>query len=244
MKLMLAMALVLSSMAAQAADLQVIAGGGFAGPLNLLAPQFEASSGHKVVIRYGTAPELIEMAKTTPFDFAVTPSEVFKDAGAAAKLPPGPMATIAKVGLGVAVPTGMAKPDVGTPEAFKKMLQTARSVATIPASAAGAQVMKLFEDLGVAGDVKPKLLAATGPANLVEALVARKAEVGVFLINVLTAKGLDVVGPVPAPLNREITYVAGVASDARQAEIAKAFLEFLQSPTAAAVIKARGLTPG
>ena len=103
--------------------------------------------------------------------------------------------------------------------------------------------MKLFEELGVASEVKAKLVAATGPANLIESLTTKKAELGVFLINVLTANGLDVVGPVPAALNREITYVAGVASDARQAEIAKAFLAFLQSPTAKAVIKARGLTP-
>jgi len=243
MKLMLAMALVLSSMAARAAELQVIAGGGFAGPLNLLAAQFEASSGHKVVLRYGTAPELIDMARTTPFDFAVTPAEVFKDADAATKLPPGPMATIARVGLGVAVPAGAPKPDISTPDAFKKALLSARSVATLPASAAGAQVMKLFEELGVTAELKPKLVAATGPANLVESLIAKKAELGIFLINVLTANGLDVVGPVPAALNREVTYVAGVASDAKQAEIAKAFLAFLQSPTAKAVIKARGLTP-
>jgi molybdate transport system substrate-binding protein len=241
MKLMLAMALVLSSMAAQAADLQVIAGGGFAGPLNVLAAQFEASSGHKLTLRYGTAPELIGMARTTPFDFAVTPAEVFKDAGAAAKLPPGPMATIARVGLGVAVPTGAPKPDISTPDTLKKALL---SVATLPASAAGAQVIKLFEELGVSAEMKTKLVAAAGPANLVESLVARKAVLGVFLINVLTANGLDVVGPVPAVLDREITYVAGVASDAGQVEIAKAFLAFLQSPTAKAVIRARGLTPG
>ena len=104
--------------------------------------------------------------------------------------------------------------------------------------------MKLFEELGVATEVKAKLVAATGPGNLIEILVARKAEIGVFLINVLTAQGLDVIGPVPAALDREVTYVAGVASDAKQAEIAKAFLVFLQSPTAQAVIKARGLTPG
>ena len=103
--------------------------------------------------------------------------------------------------------------------------------------------MTLFEELGVASEVKAKLVAATSPANLVESLVARKAELGIFLINVLTANGLDLVGPIPAALNREVTYVAGVASDARQAEIAKAFLAFLQSPTAKAVITARGLTP-
>jgi molybdate transport system substrate-binding protein len=244
MKLMLVMAVMLASMAAQAAELQVIAGGGFAGPLNVLAAQFEASSGHKLVIRYDTAPELITLARTTPFDFAVTPGEVFKDADAAARLAPGPLATIARVGLGVAVPGGAPKPDISTPDALKKALLSARSVATLPASAAGAQVMKLFEELGVAAEVKAKLVAASGPANLVEALAARKAEIGIFLINVLTANGLDVIGPVPAELDREIVYVAGVAADAKQAEIAAAFLAFLQSPQARAVIKARGLTPG
>jgi molybdate transport system substrate-binding protein len=174
----------------------------------------------------------------------VTPAEVFKDADAAAKLPPGPMATIARVGLGVAVPAGAPKPDISTPDTLKEALLSARSVATLPASAAGAQVMKLFEELGVAAEVKAKLVAATGPANLIESLVTRKAELGVFLINVLTAHGLDVVGPVPAELNREIVYVSGVATGAAQSDIAKAFLAFLQSPTAKAVIKARGLTPG
>src|SRR5215475_15955184 len=81
----------------RAADLQVIAGGGIAVPLNEIAAQFEQTSGHKVTIRYGTAPELIKIATTTPFDFAVTPSEVFKHEGAAARLVPGPTVDIAHV---------------------------------------------------------------------------------------------------------------------------------------------------
>ncbi len=66
---------ILSSVgAAQAAELQIIAGGGIAAPLNEIAGQFERASGHKIVIRYGTTPELIKMATSgAPFDLGVVP---------------------------------------------------------------------------------------------------------------------------------------------------------------------------
>jgi len=228
---------------ARAADLQVIAGGGIAVPLNEIAAQFEQTSGHKVVIRYGTAPQLIEMAKTTPFDLAVTPSEVFRDEGALARLAPAPTTDIARVGLGVAVRAGAPKPDVSTPDALKQALLAAKTVGTIPASAAGAQVMKLFEQMGVAEAVKAKLQAAADPPKLIESLASGQAELGVFLINVLTADGLDVLGPVPAELDQMLVYTSGIAREAAQAEIARAFLDFLKSPQAKAVLKARGLSP-
>ena len=149
---------------ARAADLQVIAGGGIAVPLNEIVAQFEQSSGHKVTIRYGTAPELIKIATTTPFDFAVTPSEVFKDEGAAARLVwPDDRHRPRRSRRGG--PSGAPKPDIGTPEALKQALLAAKTVATIPASAAGAQVMKLFEQLGVASEVKAKLQAAANPVE-------------------------------------------------------------------------------
>jgi molybdate transport system substrate-binding protein len=242
MSLMLALALVLSS-GVRAAELKVIAGGGIAMALNEIAAQFERDNGHKITIRYGTAPELIVLAKTTPFDLALTPSEVFRDADAAAKLAPGALATIARVGLAVGVPAGAAKPDIATPEALKQALLSAKSVATLPSSAAGAQVMKMFERLGIANEVKAKLVPATSPPKLVELLADRQAEIGVFLINVLTADGLDVIGPVPAELNQDVVYVSNLAAAAQQAEVARTFLAFLQSPQAKAILKAKGLTP-
>jgi molybdate transport system substrate-binding protein len=243
--LLIPLALALAAVVpARAADLQVIAGGGIAVPLNEIAAQFEQTSGHKVTIRYGTAPELIKIATTTPFDIAVTPSEVFKDEGAAARLVPGPTADIAHVGLGVAVRAGAPKPDIGTSDALKQALLDARTVATIPASAAGAQVMKLFEKLGVSNEVKAKLQAATNPPSLVEIMAGGRAEIGLFITNVLTANGLDVVGPVPAELDYVLTYTSGIARDAAQAAIAREFLDYLRSPQARAVLKARGLMPG
>lgn len=244
LSILTAVAMTLAAIApVRAADLQVIAGAGIAVPLNEIVAQFERSSGHKVTIRYGTAPELIKLATTTPFDFAVTPAPVFHDEGAAARLVPGPTIDIARVGLAVAVRTGAAKPDISTPDALKQALLAAKTVGTIPASATGVQVMKLFERLGVAKEVKAKLLAADHPPKLVESIASGQAELGIFIVNVLTTNGLDVVGPVPAELNYVLTYTSGIARDAAQAKIARAFLEFLRSPQAKAVLKARGLSP-
>ena len=133
---MLALTLGLSPMASvQAADIQVLAGGAIAALLRELAPPFESASGHKLVFRSGTTPELIKLATSgDPFDLGVVPRDVMRDAAARAHFAPGPTKDIARVGLGVAVRAGALKPDVSTPDALKRTLLEAPSIATIPAS--------------------------------------------------------------------------------------------------------------
>ena len=242
---LLGLALAVAPLAgARAAELQVLAGGGMTA-MKDLAQQFETATGHTLVIRAGTTPDLIKLATTGgPFDVAVVPREVFRDDAAKAKFVPGTTIDIGRVGLGVAVRAGAPKPDIATPEALKAALTKAQSIATIPASAAGAQVLKLFERLGLAETLKAKTKAQAGPADLVKAMAAGEAELGIFLINVLTAPGLDVVGPVPAEFNQEIVYTAAIAADAKQAEAAKAFIAFLQTPAAQTTIRAKGMIPG
>src|SRR5262245_21399149 len=154
-----------------AAELQILAGGGIAGPMRELAAQFERASGHTLVIRYGTTPELIKLATTGgPFDLGVAPTEVMKDAGARARFASGSTVDVARVGLGVAVRAGAPRPDIGTAEALKQALLGAQSIATIPQSAAGYQVMRTFERLGIADALKPKLKVQTGPPQIVQAV--------------------------------------------------------------------------
>jgi molybdate transport system substrate-binding protein len=227
--------------AVRAAELQVLAGGGIAAPMNELAKQFESATGHKLKIRYGTTPDLIKMATSgDPFDLAVVPREVFRDEAARAMIP-GPTVDIARVGLGVAVHAGAAKPDISSEAAFKQALVSAKSIATIPASAGGMQVLKLFERLGIATETNAKVKAAAGPAELVKTMAAGEAELGLFLINVLTAPGIDVVGPVPAGLSQDIVYIGGVANGATDPAAARAFLDFLQTPEAKKVIVSKGM---
>ncbi len=242
----LGLALVLSPVAdVRAAELQILAGGAMAGPLRELAAQFEIASGHKLVFRFGTTPELVKLSTSgNPFDLAVVPREVFKNAAAQAQFASGATTDIARVGLGIAVRSGAPKPDISTSEALKQTLLKAQSIATIPASAAGAQVLRVFESLGISEAMKAKTKVQSGPAQIVEVVAKGEAELGVFLINVLTAPGLDVVGPFPAELQQEIVFTAAVAANTKESEAAKAFIAYLKTPAATRVIKAGGMNPG
>lgn len=230
---------------ARAAELRVLAGGGMAGEWALLKPKFEQASGHKLEIFFGTTPNLIKEATSgKPFDLAVVPAEVMRDEGARAKFAAGPTTDIARVGLGVAVRAGAAKPDIGTADAFKAALTGAQSIATVPASAAGAQVMRAIERLGIGDAIKGKLQAKAAPGEILAAVAKGEAELGLFLLNVLTAPGLDVVGPFPAELQQEIVYTAAPAIETKEAEAAKALIAFLKSGEATTIIKAKRMTPG
>jgi len=243
---MLGLTLVLSWMrTVQAAELQVLAGGGIAGPLREIAAQFESASGHKVVIRFGTTPELIKMATTgDPFDLGVVPQDVLKHAAARVQFAPGPTPEVARVGIGVAVRSGAPKPDISTPEALRQALLEARSIASIPASATGTQLSGIYERLGIAEAMKTKTKAQPAPQQIIEAVANGDAELAVFLLNVLADPRLDVVGPFPAEVQREVVYAAGIAANTKELDAAKAFITYLTTPAATAVIKAKGMNPG
>ena len=234
-----------SASVVQAVELQVIAGGGIAGSLDEIATLFEHASRHKIVIRYGTTPELIKMATSgVPFDLGVVPQDVWKDAAARAQVAPGPTPDVARAGIGVAVRIGTPKPSIGTAEALKQTLLKAQSIASIPASSTGTQLAGIYERLGINDEMKAKTKAQPAPKQIVEAVANGDAELAVFLLNVLIDPRLDIVGPFPAEVQREVVYAVGVAANSKEPEAAKAFVAYLMSPPAIAVIKAKGMKPG
>lgn len=243
---MLGLVLVMPSMTdLQAAELRILAGGSTTAWLNELGPQFERASGHKLVIHFDSTPNLIKQATSgAPFDLAVVPVDVFKDAAARARFTPGPTIDIARVGYGVIVRAGAPKPDVGTPDALKQTLLNAHSITFVPESAAGAYILKTFDRLGIVEAMKARTLPQTAPAQIAPAVARGEADLGVFLVNVLIAPGVELAGSFPAELQQDLVFTAAVAADSKQADAARSFIGFLTTPAAATVIKARGMNPG
>ena len=228
---------------AHAAELKVLAGGSMTASLKDLGPRFEKATSHKLDITFAATPELIKMATSGPFDLGVVPIDVMKNDSAKARFA-GTPANIAHIGYGVAVKAGAPKPDVSTPNALKATLLKAQSIAVFPGSAAGAYVQKTFERLGIAEQIKDKLRVQTTTGAIPQAVAKGEAELGVFLTNVLIAPGVELAGPFPGDLQQDLVFVGAVAADSKNAAAAKAFLDYLKTPEAVSVFKAKGVTAG
>ena len=223
-------------------ELRILAGGGIAAAMRDIAPHFECTTGHRLEFFFGTTPELIEQATSgAVYDAAVTPREVFADNAARTKF--GALIDVARVGLGLAMRSGKAKPDIATPDALKAVLLGAESLATIPASAAGMQIMRIFDHLGIADAMAAKIKVKKAPPDVVQAVASGETEFGMFLANVFSAPDVELVTPFPAELQQEVVFAAAIAADTAHQDATEAFLAYLASPDATALIRERGMVP-
>jgi molybdate transport system substrate-binding protein len=98
--------------------------------------------------------------------------------------------------------------------------------------------------LGIGEMMNAKTKVQTTTGQIAQAVAKGDAELGVFLVNVLMAPGVEIAGLFPAELQQELVFTAATATDTKQADAARAFIDYLTSPAAAAVIKNMGLSPG
>jgi molybdate transport system substrate-binding protein len=163
-----------------------------------------------------------------------------KDGKAAA----GNVTVVAQSGIGVAVRKGAPKPDISSPEALKRTLLAAKSI-TYGEPASGIHFAKVLDRLGIANEMKSKTVFPKAPltASAFGDLVANgEAEIGVNQYQVLiSVAGIELVGPLPGDLQDTTVFAAAVMDSAKNVDVAKALVNFLHTPEAAAVIKAKGM---
>jgi molybdate transport system substrate-binding protein len=232
---------------AQAAEIQALITTAMKAAIDELVPKFERDTGNTVAVSYGPSGGISRrFIAGEPADVIIIDSGALDELIRQGKVLPGATA-IARTGIGICVRKGAPRPDVSTPEALKRALLAAKSIAhTAPAGGGitAAHVIKLFERLGIAAEVTPKVkLAAGGPNGRVSVLVSSgEAEIGLQQVSELMSNpGVDVIGMLPAELQQITTYAAGITASAKEPEAAKALIQVLTAPAAAPVFKAKGL---
>jgi molybdate transport system substrate-binding protein len=242
-----AAALIVTTGSAPAVEIDAMITTAMKAAVDELAPLFERASGHVLRITYGPSGGLARRLNAgEATDLVVVDSKALDELIKQGKVAPARI-DVARTGIGIAVRKGAAKPDVSSPEALKRALLAAKSIAhTAPAGGGvtAAHVMGVFERLGIAAEVTPKVkLAAGGPNGRVSVLVSSgEAEIGLQQVSELMSNPqVEVIGMLPAELQQMTTYSAGTTTGARQVEAAQAFIRHLAAPAAMTIYKTKGL---
>jgi molybdate transport system substrate-binding protein len=176
------------------------------------------------------------------FDVVVLASDAIDKLLAAGHLA-GSRVDLVRSGVSVAVRAGASRPDIGSEDALKRAVLAARTIG-YSTGPSGVQLAKLFERWGIADQIRERIVTAA-PGVPVGALVARgEVELGFQqLSELMHLDGIDVLGPLPEPVQIVTIFSAAVGTKSAQPDAARALLQFMASPAAADAKRRQGMTP-
>src|SRR5580692_1964366 len=212
-----------------------------------LFAQFDKGS-HKLTVTWGTAPMLVKRIEDgDSADVVVLSRAGIEALQKQGKLTAGSDVTLASSGVGIAVKAGAPKPDISTPEALKRTLLAAKSIAYSEPSAGGASGVyfaKLLERMGIAEAMKPKTKYPPAGGFSAALLMTGEAELAVQQKpELLQVAGTEIVGFLPGDLNMVTQFAAGTMASSKNAAAAKALIDFLCTAEAKTAFRAKGLEP-
>ena len=239
--------------AAAAEEVRVMISGGFYQAYVELGPRFERATGHRLVTTrgpsMGDSPEAIpaRLARGETADVLILDGAAADELAQRGLVRAGSKVDLARSQIGMVVRAGAAKPDIGSVDAFRRMLLAVKSVGYSDSASGTYLSTTLFTKLGVADQVARKSRKVRGPPSgePVAAVVARgELEIGFQQVSELIhVAGVTYVGPIPAELQPGFSFAGAVTAGARQPAAGLALLRFLASSDAASTIRKAGLTP-
>jgi molybdate transport system substrate-binding protein len=247
--LLVVVSLAVTASAARAAEVNAFVSTAIKSVTDEVLPPFERSSGYAIHALYSPPGALLKHFEAgEPADVFLTGADAIDQLIAQGKVVPGRV-DFATTGIGICVKNGAPHPDVSTPDAFKRALLAATTVAYVaPAggSVTGPHIEAMFKKLGIAEQMAAKTkYAAGGPNGRVSVLVSSgAAEIGLQQVSeLLTNPGVDVIGMLPGDLQQITIYSAGVTTSAKQVEGARAIIAAMAAVSAKPIYKAKGLDP-
>ena len=221
------------------ATIKVMSGGAPKEVFGELTPPFEKQSGHTVAYSFAVMSALRDrLAGGETADVLVMPTNILDGYEKSGVVRAQGRGVLGLVSVNAVVRAGAAKPDLSTVEAVKQALLKARAVvfATPGATPSGTHMGKLMETLGIAEAMKGKTIHRPALEGGVELVAGGEAELGFYpKSEVITAKGLALVGPLPEEIQLTTIYGAAVTGASIAPQAGEAFIAFMRDPAHRAV---------
>ncbi len=242
MKLKVFLSLVLSLVAgiAGAADVRVLSSNAMREVLLEIAPAFEKASGHKLAMTFiGSADILKRLRAGEGTELVVLQVSSIDELIAEGRLVPGSRVDFARSQVGAAVRAGAPRPDISSGEALKRTLLASKSI-VVSSGPSGIYMLGLFERMGLP---REKYVQAKPGIQTGELVARGEAEICFQqLSELLPVKGIEYLGPLSADVGH-VTVFAGGIHAAAEPQAARALMQYLASPAAAPVLRAKGMEP-
>jgi molybdate transport system substrate-binding protein len=209
-----------------------------------LARAFEARHGHAVALESTGGVVAAERVRAGEvFDVVALASAAIDELLAASHLVAGSKTDIVRSGVAVAVRAGAPRPRIDSEEALKRAVLHARTVGR-STGPSGLELEKLFDAWGIVDELHGKIIVAS-PGVPVATLVARgDVELGFQQWSeLLGVPGIDILGPMPAPIQIVTTFSAAVCATSTQPDEARNLLAFIAAPDASEVKRRQGMEP-
>src|SRR6266446_2996458 len=193
-----------------------------------LVPVFERARSTKIAVTWGSTNALLKDIKGgVGGDVAVLTAEAVDELIEQGKAIAGSRVDLARSRIGVAVRKGAEQPDIASPEALKRALIAASSIAHSKTGLSGLYFPTVLARLGIADAIKSKIVTPDPGTPVGEVVAKGDAEIG---------------GPLPEPLQKITTFSGGVLAAAKEPSLAEALLKFVaaESPR---LLKQKGLEP-
>ena len=228
-----------------ASDIRLLSSTALNEIMQVLAPQFTRATGHTLVMEFESSTVVKRKIEAgAKFDIAIATPVMIADLARQGKLTVGP--EIARGGFGVAIRAGAARPDISTTAAFRATVLGAKSIIYSKDGQSGQHMVSVLERLGIAEQMRPRIVERMTSGPVAENVARGEAELGFQSISeILSAKGAELLGPLPAELQGYITLAAGLVvdpqGDPQRGAATQDLWRFLATPAAAEVMKKYGM---
>ena len=178
-----------------------------------------------------------------PFDVVFLSADAIDKLQAGGRVVAGSKVDLVLSSTAVAVPAGVALPDIGSEEALRAAVLAAPSIG-YSTGPSGVALQKLFECWGIAEQIKPRIVQAR-PGVPVGSLVA-SGEVALGfqqLSELIHVQGIAIVGSLPPAIAIDTIFSAGVVAGSAHADAVRRLLAFMASPEAAEAKRRQGMAP-